>query len=138
MKSRFHNILQNIYYIYHLEVLKIIFGAFLKKWVSSGDFFWTLEYFKPFAFVDDSQRPLLGSDENFHQILHRKFCSGKVQLPESGASYNKTRKDLTSTTSQHGNQICVYNPTQYVWIKPGNAIPEWTANRKSWDFRNTK
>ena len=31
MKSRFHNILQNIYYIYHLELLKIIFGALLKK-----------------------------------------------------------------------------------------------------------
>lgn len=31
MKSRFHNILQNIYYIYHLELLKIIFGAFLKN-----------------------------------------------------------------------------------------------------------
>ena len=117
MKSRFHNILKNIYYIYHLELLKIIFSALLRKMSVLWRLLLNLEYFKPFAFVDDSQRPLLGSDENFHQILRRKFCSGKVPLPESGAgrtSYNKTRKDLTSTTSQHGNQICVYSPMQYV------------------------
>ena len=65
--------------------MKIIFGALLKKMSVLWRLLLNLEYFKPFAFVDDSQRPLLGSDANFHQILCRKFCSGKVPLPESGA-----------------------------------------------------